>query len=103
MGGLLKGGGQRVCWPPLSNYWGRLPPPLFLRLCSANFTYFLNKGQLLKERIHYSRISSFPVRLRLETSISCEPGRVVQSVVHLTRPGYDTRFGHILSFVLPLI
>ena len=36
MGGLL--GGQRVCWPPLSNYWGGLappgpPPPLFLRLC----------------------------------------------------------------------
>ena len=31
------GGGQRVCWPPLSNYWGAwppLPPPLlFLRLC----------------------------------------------------------------------
>ena len=31
MGGLL-GGGQRVCWPPLSNYWGGgglapLPPP----------------------------------------------------------------------------
>ena len=34
MGGLLGGGGrggrgQRICWPPLSNYWGgggRLPP-----------------------------------------------------------------------------
>ena len=26
MGGLL-GGGQRVCWPPLSNYWGGLAPP----------------------------------------------------------------------------
>ena len=25
MGGLL--GGQRVCWPPLSNYWGACPPP----------------------------------------------------------------------------
>ena len=25
MGGLL--GGQRVCWPPLSNYWGAWPPP----------------------------------------------------------------------------
>ena len=25
MGGLL-GGGQRVCWPPLSNYWGGLAP-----------------------------------------------------------------------------
>ena len=25
VGGLL--GGQRVCWPPLSNYWGGLPPP----------------------------------------------------------------------------
>ena len=25
MGGLL--GGQRVCWPPLSNYWGGLAPP----------------------------------------------------------------------------
>ena len=21
------GGGQRVCWPPLSNYWGACPPP----------------------------------------------------------------------------
>ena len=33
LGGLL--GGQRVCWPPLSNYWGGWPPwlPLFLRLC----------------------------------------------------------------------
>ena len=20
-------GGQRVCWPPFSNYWGGLPPP----------------------------------------------------------------------------
>ena len=37
MGGLLGGGGgggQRVCWPPLSNYWGGggpgppWPPPL---------------------------------------------------------------------------
>ena len=30
------GGGQRVCWPPLSNYWGGAWPPwppLFLRLC----------------------------------------------------------------------
>ena len=28
VGGLL-GGGQRVCWPPLSNYWGggAAPPP----------------------------------------------------------------------------
>ena len=25
MGGIL--GGQRVCWPPLSNYWGGLAPP----------------------------------------------------------------------------
>ena len=25
VGGLL-GGGQRVCWPPLSNYWGGLAP-----------------------------------------------------------------------------
>ena len=25
LGGLL--GGQRVCWPPLSNYWGACPPP----------------------------------------------------------------------------
>ena len=37
VGGLLGGGrGQRVCCPPLSNYWGAwppLPPPLFLRLC----------------------------------------------------------------------
>ena len=29
-------GGQRVCWPPLSNYWGGGGwPPLFLRLCSS--------------------------------------------------------------------
>ena len=89
--------------PSLKLYWGGAPPHLFLRLCSANFTYFLNQGQLLKERIRYSRISSFPVRLRLETIISCEPDRVVQSAGHLTRPGFDTRFGHILSFVLPLI
>ena len=28
MGGLLGGGGHRVCWPPpLSNYWGGLAPP----------------------------------------------------------------------------
>ena len=34
-GGGGGGGGQRVCWPPLSNYWGGLAPPgppLFLRL-----------------------------------------------------------------------
>ena len=104
------GGGAGGNVGPLSQIIGGLPPPpthththLFLRLCSANFTYFLNKSQLLKERIHYSRISSFPVRLRLETSISCEPDRVVQSVGHLTRPEFDTRFGHILSFLLPLI
>ena len=34
-------------------------------------------------------------------------GRVVQSVGHLTRksdgPGFDTRSGHILQFLLPLI
>ena len=38
MGGLL--GGQRVCWPPLSNYWGGPGPPwppLFLRLCDNNW------------------------------------------------------------------
>ena len=32
MGGILGGGGgggggQRVCWPPLSNYWGGPGPP----------------------------------------------------------------------------
>ena len=33
VGGLF--GGQRVCWAPLSNYWGAWPPgPLFLRLCN---------------------------------------------------------------------
>ena len=31
-----------------------------------------------------------------------EPGRVAQSVGHLTRK-FDTRSGHILSFLLPLI
>ena len=34
------------------------------------------------------------------------PGRVAQSIGHLTRirgPGFDTRSGHILSFLLPLI
>ena len=33
-------------------------------------------------------------------------GRVAQSVARLTRargPGFDTRSGHILSFLLPLI
>ena len=33
------------------------------------------------------------------------PGRIAQSVGHLTRksgPGYDTRSGNILSFLLPL-
>ena len=33
------------------------------------------------------------------------PGRVAQSVGHLTRksgPGFDTRSGNILSFLLPL-
>ena len=35
-----------------------------------------------------------------------QPGRVAQAVGHLTRvrgPGFDTRSGHILSFLLPLI
>ena len=27
VGGLLGGGGQRVCWPPLSDYWGGAWPP----------------------------------------------------------------------------
>ena len=27
VGGLLGEGGQRVRWPPLSNYWGGLAPP----------------------------------------------------------------------------
>ena len=35
-----------------------------------------------------------------------KPGRVAQSVGHLTRkvrgPGFDTRSGNILSFLLPL-
>ena len=34
------------------------------------------------------------------------PGHVAQSVGHLTRvrgPGFDTRSGHILSFLLPLV
>ena len=31
----IIGGGQRVCWPPLSNYWGAWPP-LFLRLWSSS-------------------------------------------------------------------
>ena len=26
MGGLLGGGVQKVCWPPISNYWGACPP-----------------------------------------------------------------------------
>ena len=30
------------------------------------------------------------------------PGRVAQSVGHLTGPGFDTRSGNILSFLLPL-
>ena len=46
MGGLLGGGGgggggQRICWPPLSNYWGGAWPPLaplFLRLWSYKST-----------------------------------------------------------------
>ena len=33
---------------------------------------------------------------------SGEPGRVAQSVGHLT-PGFDTRSGHILLSLLPLI
>ena len=36
---------------------------------------------------------------------STEPGRVAQSVGRLTRksgPGFDTRSGNILSFLLPL-
>ena len=36
----------------------------------------------------------------------CSPGHVVQSVGHLTRevrgPGFNTRSGNILSFLLPL-
>ena len=39
------------------------------------------------------------------TLIIIEPGRVAQSVGHLTRksgPGFDTRSGNILSFLLPL-
>ena len=35
VGGLL--GGQRVCCPPLSNYWGAWPPMApFLRLCRCD-------------------------------------------------------------------
>ena len=37
---------------------------------------------------------------------ACQPGRVAQSVGHPTRksggPGFDTRSGNILSFLLPL-
>ena len=40
------------------------------------------------------------------TAIRLWPGRVAQSVGHLTRkvrgPGFDTRSGNILSFLLPL-
>ena len=35
MGGLFGGGDQRVCWPPLSNYWGGggpLPTPMVSKL-----------------------------------------------------------------------
>ena len=35
-------------------------------------------------------------------SLSSSPGRVAPSVGHLTRK-FDTRFGNILSFLLPLI
>ena len=52
MGGLLYvcvgggGGGQRLCWPPLSNYLGgRGWPPghLFLRLCKVSHLFDYNR------------------------------------------------------------
>ena len=42
--------------------------------------------------------------LELIFMVPTVPGRVAQSVGHLTRkgPGFDTRSGNILSFLLPL-
>ena len=40
-----------------------------------------------------------------DSAVLTSPGRVVQSVWHLTRksgPGYDTRSGHTLSFLRQL-
>ena len=47
-------------------------------------------------------IWSFHIKL---LALFSRPGRIAQSVGHLTRksgPGFDTRSGHILSFLFPL-
>ena len=74
VGGLL-GGGQRVCWPPLSNYWGGLAPPsppLFLRLCHqcriAQYEIFCAKVCAIWQRWYKYKLL----------------GPVVQSIVSLT-------------------
>ena len=45
-------GGQRVCWPPLQNYWGGLDPspspllsPLLLRICKKQHIYATFSGE----------------------------------------------------------
>ena len=35
------GGGQRVCWPPLSNYWGGPGPP-------SSYAYGLKEKKLFQ-------------------------------------------------------
>ena len=52
MGGLLGGGGgggggQRVCWPPLSNYWGGAWPPLAPPLPTPMLDKVLKKSLFL--------------------------------------------------------
>ena len=54
----------------------------------------LRKG--LNDYLAFSKIYGFPFQ---------RPGRIAQSVGHLTRvrgPGFNTRSGNILSFLLPL-
>ena len=45
-------GGQRVCWLPLSHYWGGLPPP---PPPAPPSSYAYDKGNLLLQQWHFSR------------------------------------------------
>ena len=55
-------GGQRVCWPPLSNYWGGLAPP------GPPSSYAYEKDYTLCALISHTKIS-----LQIVTTAHCLP------------------------------
>ena len=64
-------------------------------LSPVMFSLYLND---LESFLMHKGLSGITVGVNNE-----EPGRVAQSVGHLIRgPGFDTRSGNILSFLLPL-